>query len=302
MNTLSTIAAIAWDPEIRGILITITGVAVLMGSVYLLLATNLGSRLGLLIALSALFGWMMLFALVWWLYGIGPVGDFPDWTVTEINVGDLDAAALEEARALPGPDDFPSAAAILEDPDVAALFDEGVEPSLGEIATVAPDAVADLDLGGWDLLSTAGRGESQAAADAALTDAATGLFATTGDYITIEAFELGGKPARQSDGVVDRVSNRLETTFTVTHPPHYSVVMVQPVVDAEVPAGAAPLAPEADESQPVVSVVMIRDIGSRRLPSAMIAFAFTILFAVSLYALHNRDKELMAARAAAEAG
>ncbi len=44
-------AGISWDPGIRGILTVAVGVAVLMGSVYLILATNTGARLGMLIAL-----------------------------------------------------------------------------------------------------------------------------------------------------------------------------------------------------------------------------------------------------------
>ena len=47
---LDTLAGIAWDPQIRGFLATAVGVVVLMGSVYLLVGTNLGSRLGFLIS------------------------------------------------------------------------------------------------------------------------------------------------------------------------------------------------------------------------------------------------------------
>ena len=44
---LHLLAGIAWDPQIRGFLAVLVGVVVLMGSVYLLLGTNLGARLGL---------------------------------------------------------------------------------------------------------------------------------------------------------------------------------------------------------------------------------------------------------------
>ena len=50
--------ALSWDPAIRGILATAVGVVVLCGSVYLLLGTNLGARLGFLMAMAGLFGWM----------------------------------------------------------------------------------------------------------------------------------------------------------------------------------------------------------------------------------------------------
>ena len=55
---LHLIAGIAWDPQLRGILAVLVGVVVLMGSVYLLLGTNLGTRLGFLVAVTALFGWL----------------------------------------------------------------------------------------------------------------------------------------------------------------------------------------------------------------------------------------------------
>ena len=58
MHLVPTLAGIAWDPQIRGILSVLVGVVVLMGSVYLLLATNVASRLGFLLALAAIFGWM----------------------------------------------------------------------------------------------------------------------------------------------------------------------------------------------------------------------------------------------------
>ena len=52
MHHLHLFAGLAWNPGIRGILVVAVGVAVLMGSVYLLLATNPGARLGMLVALA----------------------------------------------------------------------------------------------------------------------------------------------------------------------------------------------------------------------------------------------------------
>ncbi|HBU02582.1 MAG TPA: hypothetical protein DEB20_08645, partial [Acidimicrobiaceae bacterium] len=76
MQTLNVIAGISWDPGIRGILIVMVGVVVLMGSTYLILGTNIGSRLGFLVALSGLFGWLTILTFVWWLTppAIGPRG------------------------------------------------------------------------------------------------------------------------------------------------------------------------------------------------------------------------------------
>ena len=54
MSSLATLLAISWQPEIRGVSVVVIGVVVLMGSVYLILTTNLGSRLGFLVSLAAL--------------------------------------------------------------------------------------------------------------------------------------------------------------------------------------------------------------------------------------------------------
>lgn len=83
MNIL--LAAIQFDPHIRGVLVVLVGVGVLIGSVYLLLATNTGVRNGFLIAMAGLFGWMFCMGAIWWIYGIGLRGKDPSWHATEIN-------------------------------------------------------------------------------------------------------------------------------------------------------------------------------------------------------------------------
>jgi hypothetical protein len=76
---LSTLLAVGWEPEIRGALTVLIGVVALMGSVYLILGTNMGARLGLLVALAGLFGWMATMGAIWWTYGIGLQGRQPTW-------------------------------------------------------------------------------------------------------------------------------------------------------------------------------------------------------------------------------
>ena len=51
-STAQFIAGIGWEPEIRGLLTVVLGFAILGGSVWLLLVTNTGTRLGSLIALG----------------------------------------------------------------------------------------------------------------------------------------------------------------------------------------------------------------------------------------------------------
>ena len=44
LSTITVLAGIGWEPEIRGALVVLVGSAVLMGSVWLILTTNLGNR------------------------------------------------------------------------------------------------------------------------------------------------------------------------------------------------------------------------------------------------------------------
>ena len=99
MGTALTLA-FGWQPEIRGIVVVLIAVGVLMGSVYLILITNLGSRLGLLVSLAALFGWMTILGSMWWVYGIGLKGEDPTWEPVEVIVGDVATANSEVAHDL----------------------------------------------------------------------------------------------------------------------------------------------------------------------------------------------------------
>ncbi len=96
--SLATILALSWKPELRGVIVVLIGFVVLCGSVYLIVGTNIGARLGFLVAMSGLFGWMFLMGVIWWIYGIGLVGRTPTWEpaqpVTIVRDGDLVRAGI----------------------------------------------------------------------------------------------------------------------------------------------------------------------------------------------------------------
>lgn len=289
------LAGIAYDPEIRGVLVVVVFGGVLLGSVYLLLSTNIGARLGFQLALTALFGWLMLLGLFWWVYGVGAIGDLPEWRVQEINVGDLSQAELTQARVLL-PDNLPDPEQLLADnPDVAAQFEAGDTPTLSEIAALPdlPTEVADQLEGldeDWSVVPQSELGDPQAAADVALISEELGLYTAAADYVVVGGFEQGGKPDRESDSVVDRVTNRVSNALTVLNPPHYVVLQVQTSESIAVPEGGAPLSPTPDPDEPVVSVILVRDLGTRRLPQAVMCLSFGLLFALNCRLLHNRDR------------
>jgi len=296
MELFTTLAGIAWEPTIRGIITVVIAVVILCGSVYLIIATNTGARLGLLISLAGFFGWMVVLTLFWWIVppGIGPRGENPSWQPVEIYFeGDIppenaDAQTLPPSDALPTPDEV-----IAEHPELAGEFVS--PPILSDIAGVAPEVLPGRDdLGGWKIMSTADSGEAQASADVALLD--NGFFTATSEYRKLNAFATGGKPQRSEecadDDVLCRVWYRIRIALMPTHPPHYAVVQVQPVVYQEPVPGAAPPTPIVDESKPVMWVILERDLGSVRFLPFTYFVVSLALFIVFALVLHYRDKTL----------
>lgn len=108
IGMIELIAGIGWEPEIRGLLTVVLGFAVLGGSVWLLLVTNTGTRLGSLIALAGFWGWMFVMGIFWWIYGIGWVGSLPTWEVEDVFADDPGAEVAGISEAFVGNvDDLP---------------------------------------------------------------------------------------------------------------------------------------------------------------------------------------------------
>jgi hypothetical protein len=317
MEHLTLFAGLSWDPAIKGILVVTIAVAILMGSIYLIVATNTGARLGMLISLAGLFGWMSIMTLFWWIQppGIGPSGKLPSWGVQEIFIHDPSSppANLQELNDLPDPSQIATAADIIAaNPDIAGDFVTKPEnTTLSDVVALAPEDNPQLgatlvpqreELGGWHVISTSQAGEGQATADAALV--ASGLFPDATGYKKLNAFEIGGNELRKEEcdlsnqaGVLPsdplcRAWQRVRTTFDLWAPPRYQVIQVQPVIPQVAEEGQPPPVPVVDESQPVISVVLLRDQGSLRAkPAYFFAICFSLFVVFSLM-LHYRDKTL----------
>jgi hypothetical protein len=161
---LSTLLAVGWEPEIRGALTVIIGVVALMGSVYLILGTNLGARLGFLVALAGLFGWMATMGAIWWTYGIGLQGRQPTWKPAAPISIVRDARLLDRAEVIGAPIKIDAGAAPTEVAKAAqaALVNEGwtrlddADPRRGQaVASAEYTAVSVYDRGGerWPKIS-----------------------------------------------------------------------------------------------------------------------------------------------------
>ena len=256
-SAVSLALEITWDPTIRGILVVLVSFLVLCGSVYLVMGTDLGSRLGFLVAAAGFWGWMAIMGAAWWAYGIGLEGPGPTWRVEEVltssSPDDTSAAAQPEARDL----------------------SEWRELPEGDVI----------------------RGEAQTTADEALTgeDSPVAQFEATSEYITVNAFAVGG---RDPDSIWSRLPGPT--------PPQYALVQVQPAVEVItlgegetcaagatcIEFGETPPPAEAVEDAPVYSVIMVRDLGAARLPSAIVTLSSLVIFGIVCNRLHRRDQLL----------
>jgi hypothetical protein len=313
---------ISWDPEIRNILALALGVGILIGSVILIISTNTGPRTGVLIGLAALFGWMTIMGLMWWMYSGSPAslggmkGIAPHWRVIDVNVGNLADDPNPDAQKLPTQNEAQVVAAILKaHPELLVKAQSGNPakvPTIGELVDLDPNLRDEFnlnpgDLNGWHLLvpSDKQRGDAQAVADTALGPDGQKIFTASSDYKVLEAYDIGGKentyPLPANPSVWDRVWNNIQTIVHFQHPEHFAVVQVQRVIPQETLPGQAPPTPQVDPSQPVISVVMIRSLGDVRFPGFMMFAISGILFAIVCNTLHRREKLQARNRAAAAA-
>ena len=101
MSSLQLVGALSWDPTVKGGLYVLIAFVILCGSSYLLLGTNVGSRLGFQLAAAGLFGFMTIIGAVWWVYGIGPQGPTPAWEHRFTVTGDLSRTESETLAGFP---------------------------------------------------------------------------------------------------------------------------------------------------------------------------------------------------------
>ena len=240
MTLPSTVLAIGWEPELRGILIVIIAVVTLCGSVYLVLATNLGARLGFLVALAGLAGWMVLMGIIWMIYGIGLQGP--------------GAVVGGRARAAPccrTPARCSRPACSTQPVDVPEDADvRRGRPTLVADAVRSPRAGTPLDEEEPSFgQAGVGRGD-----------------VPRGDRRVRRRRVPGRQRVRHRRRAVPEDRRRLDF-LAFCHKPHYVVVEVAPLEPTRTEPGRAPAAAEIDETRQHQYVYMVRDLGTRRQPA-----------------------------------
>jgi hypothetical protein len=263
MTSLVNLLAVEWSPAIRGWLIVIISVVVFCGSVYLLLGTNLGARLGFLVAAAGLMGWMFLMGVIWMAYGIGLKGKDPSWKYKDIVIGKENLAESKYS--------------VNRDPSIP----DNTEPG--------------KRVNGWLFLpeDDGGRGQAIAAADEIIQIEAKALKA--GDYEPIAVYDFGGKAWPQLTWHDVSIGGRKFGDWKFDylaffHDSHYVLVQVKPVVKQATEPGKAPPKAIVDQNAPDYFVLMERDLGNRRRPAFLITLGSGLLFAILSYVLHTRDR------------
>jgi hypothetical protein len=253
----NALLAISWQPGLRGITVVLIAFTVLCGSTYMILGTNLGARLGMLVALAGLFGWMMLMSAIWIVYGIGLKGKEPSWKARDTIVG---KEKLVESKE-----------------------------SVARDATIPDNRVEGTRVNGWLLLplDNGGRGQAIAAADEILQVESKALKA--GDYIPVAVYDKGGERWPNFSFSWWKFGKINIDYVAFFHKDHFAMVEVAPVIKVKTEPGKAPPKAEADPQQPHWFVLMQRDRGAKRQPATFIAIGSALLFALLCRMLHRRD-------------
>jgi hypothetical protein len=245
-----------WYPTILGVLVVVAGISLFCGSIYVLLGTNLGARLGFLVAFTGLMGFMVILTLLWCTTA-SPLntlkGRIPAWQVTALvkNPKDSNIEAVRVIQTKQHRVKDPSEAA-----NVKAAVDAAIVP---KVATPTEPLKP---------------GDNKFAIPE---------FEDVTKYEILNTFEVGGSKPQFWKG-------------QFTHTPKYAVVQYCAVqaAPAERPSVLPPLPPECDPAGKTGYVVLKRDLGSLRVPP-FVAFGMSlILFVLGLLLLHWREKDEMA--------
>ena len=247
-----------WYPTILGVLVVVAGIGLFCGSIYVLLGTNLGARLGFLVAFTGLMGFMVILSLLWCTTA-SPLntikGRIPQWKVQQV-VKSPEQSTIDAVQGI-------QKKANRVDPTEAANVKAAVDAVL-----VPKEATPTEPLGPED---------NKFAIDA---------FTDVTKYMIVNTFEVGG-----SNPQFWKLQFTHDPLYAVAQ---FCQVKVAPVTR---PSVLPPIPPECDPNGETGFVVLKRDLGSLRVPPFVAFCMFTILFVLGLLLLHWREKDEMDAEA-----
>jgi hypothetical protein len=243
-----------WYPTILGVLVVVAGIGLFCGSIYVLLGTNLGARLGFLVAFTGLMGFMVILSLLWCTTA-SPLntikGRIPQWRVQEV-VSTPEKSKIEAVHGI-------QKKANRVDPTEAANVKAAVDAVLvPKVAT--PTAPLGPD-------------DNKFAID---------QFTDVTKYMILNTFEVGGSKPQ-----FWKLQFTHDPLYAVSQ---FCQVAAAPV---DRPSVLPPLPPECDPNGVTGYVVLSRDLGSLRVPPFVAFVMSSILFVLGLLMLHWREKDEM---------
>ena len=313
-----------WDPGLRGLFSVAIAVVILMGSIYLILGTNSGARLGFSLAFAGFCAWMFVMGIIWSVYGIGPKGPAPTWKLVDTFRTEACTVATQDsfaedcdhtinsevaiAKQVPLPSQMPDPVALRDASETltAAFPTSQRDPNLGDLVTVDPALHEQIDekAAPWRILESSNKytGETQAMVGEDLGPNGQAIFESASDYVVLQSFLTGGKAQRDGDGIISRAIYKVTSTFDLKPPPFYAAVQLQQVIPQEAKAGQAPPAPVRDQDAEVIPVILQRTHTNQlRRPQIVTTIFFGITTALMCYVLDRRDLLAQQQRAASGA-
>ncbi len=254
-----------WYPTILGVLVVVAGVILFVGSIYLLLGTNMGARLAFLATFSGLMGLMVVLTSLW-ITTASPLntlrGSVPAWKIQEV------VPTLEESKIVA----------------VRNIEADGVEVDAVEAANVK----AAVDEGLVTKEDTATKTYTE-------EENKFAVYSDVTKFLTPTTWEIGGSSPSWLDGEFTHTPKYAVVEFCGVAPNS------QPFgVAPDRPACAAAGTPEAEDNG---YVVLEYNLGDVRLPPVIAFISSLILFVLSLalFGWFERDRRAVQAAEAASA-
>jgi hypothetical protein len=254
-----------WYPTILGVLVVVAGVVLFVGSIYLILGTNMGARLGFLVTFTALMGFMVVLTSLW-ITTASPLntlkGSVPKWEIQQV-VTSLDQAKVAEVRNITEQGHKVDA---IEQANVKAAVDEGlITKQNTAIETFTPE------------------------------DNKFAIYALVTDYLVTSTYEIGGSKPSWLDFQFRHTPRYAVVQFCGVAPNTHPFG-VAPDTPECAPDGS-------DEAAHNGYVILEYNLGDVKFPPIVAFASAALLFTLGLLGLHwhEKDRKILADRANAAA-